>query len=87
MRSKTWKILILTRRRSDMKKFLSTLAVLTVVATPAFAQTKISQHRAEAIKLCTEQANAEYGPSGMTSMRRFSHDAYAACIANKGEAE
>ena len=86
-RFKAWKILILTQRRSNMKKFLTTLAVLTVVATPVFAQTQGSQHRAEAIKSCTEKANAEYGPSGMTSMRRSNHDVYAACMKDKGEAE
>jgi hypothetical protein len=32
------KILSPNHRRSDMKKFLATLAMLTVIATPAFAQ-------------------------------------------------
>jgi hypothetical protein len=69
-----------------MKKFLTTSAVLVVIATPALAQTQISQHRAAAIEACTQQANAEYGPSGDVTLRRFNHDAYAACMADKGEA-
>jgi hypothetical protein len=87
MKSKPRKILSLIHRRSHMKKFLTTLAVLTVVATPAFAQAQISQHRAAAIETCTQQANAEYGPSGATSWRRFNHDVYAACMADQGEVE
>ena|ERR1700676_2363906 len=87
MKSKLRKILRLTHRRSDMKKFLTTLAVMTVVATPALAQSQINQHIAAAIEACTQQANAEYGPSGGTTFRRFNHDVYAACMADQGEVE
>jgi hypothetical protein len=66
-----------------MKKFLAAVAVLTVVATPALAQ--VSAQRAAAIEKCTQSANAEYGPSGDTSWRRFNHDAYAACMADAGQ--
>ena len=69
-----------------MKKVLTTAAVLAVIATPALA-TQISQNRAAAIEACTQQANAEYGPSGGTTFRRFNHDVYAACMADKGEVE
>jgi hypothetical protein len=86
MKSKLRKILTILRR-NHMKKFLTTAAVLAVIATPALAQAQISQHRAAAIETCTQQANAEYGPSGDTSMRRFNHDVYAACMADKGEVE
>ncbi len=68
-----------------MKKFLTTVALLSAVATPAFAE--VSAHRAAAIEKCTQEANAEYGPSGLTSQRRFDHDLYAACMAEAGEAE
>ena len=54
-------------------------------ASQASAQTQISAHRATAIEKCTQEANAEYGPSGDTSMRRFNHDLYAACMADQGE--
>jgi hypothetical protein len=69
-----------------MKKFLTASAVLAVIASPAFAQSQISQHRAATIEACTQQANAQYGPSGDVTLRRFNHDAYAACMADKGEA-
>ena len=68
-----------------MKRFLAAVAVLTVVATPAFAQ--ISAHRPAAIEQCTQQADAQYGPSGDTNWRRFNHDVYAACMADAGEQE
>jgi hypothetical protein len=55
-------------------------------ASQASAQDQISAHRATAIEKCTQEANAEYGPSGDTSMRRFNHDLYAACMADQGEA-
>jgi DNA-binding transcriptional regulator YdaS (Cro superfamily) len=55
-------------------------------ASQASAQDQISAHRAVAIEKCTQAANAEYGPSGDTSMRRFNHDAYASCMADQGEA-
>lgn len=55
-------------------------------ASQASAQTQISAHRATAIEKCTQEANAAYGPSGDTSMRRFNHDLYAACMADQGEA-
>jgi hypothetical protein len=54
-----------------------------------YARTKgvqISAARAAAIRQCSQTANAEYGPSGDTSWRRFNHDAYAACMANAGQA-
>ena len=70
-----------------MKMFLTASAVLVAIATPALAQTQISQHRAAAIEACSQQANAEYGPSGDVTMRRFNHDLYAACMANAGQAE
>lgn len=80
-----WNLMKPTRRRSHMKKILTALAVLTVVASPAFAQ--ISQSRAAAIESCTQQANAEYGLSGGHDWRRFNHDVYAGCMADKGQAE
>jgi hypothetical protein len=55
-------------------------------ASQASAQDQISAHRAAAIEKCTQDANAEYGPSGDTSLRRFNHDLYAACMADQGEA-
>jgi hypothetical protein len=55
-------------------------------ASQASAQDQISAHRATAIEKCTQEANAAYGPSGDTSMRRFNHDLYAACMADEGEA-
>jgi hypothetical protein len=66
-----------------MKKFLATVAVLTVVATPALAQ--VSAQRAAAIEKCTQLANSEYGPSGDTSWRRFNNDAYATCMTDAGQ--
>jgi hypothetical protein len=68
-----------------MKKLLAAVAGLTVVTTPAFAQ--ISAHRRAAIEQCTQQADAQYGPSGGTNWRRFNHDVYAACMAGAGEQE
>ena len=68
-----------------MKTLLAGLAVLTVMASPAFAQ--IGQSRAAAIESCTQQANAEYGPSGGHDWRRFNHDIYAACMFDKGQPE
>jgi hypothetical protein len=53
-----------------------------------YAPTKgnqISASRAAAIEQCTQKANAEYGPSGDTSWRRFNHDAYAVCMAGAGQ--
>jgi hypothetical protein len=55
-----------------------------------YAPTNVSQvsaGRAAAIETCTQQANAEYAPSGDINWRRFNHDAYASCMANKGQAE
>ena len=48
---------------------------------------QVNAKRAAAIQTCTQQANAQYGDSGDVNWRRFNHDAYAACMANKGEAE
>lgn len=47
----------------------------------------VSAQRAAAIEKCTQQANAEYGPSGDTSWRRFNHDAYTACMTSAGQPE
>jgi hypothetical protein len=47
---------------------------------------QISASRAAAIEECTQNANAQFGPSGDTSWRRFNHDAYAACMADAGQA-
>lgn len=47
----------------------------------------VSAQRAAAIEKCTQQANAEYGPSGDTSWRRFNHDAYTACMTSAGQSE
>jgi hypothetical protein len=47
---------------------------------------QVSAPRAAAIEKCTQQANAEYGPSGDTSWRRFNNAAYAACMAESGQA-
>ena len=47
----------------------------------------VSAQRSAAIENCTQQANAEYGPSGDTSWRRFNHDAYAACMNSAGQPE
>ena len=70
------------------KLLVASLAAISVAAfaSQASAQTQISAHRATAIEKCTQEANAEYGPSGDTSMRRFNHDLYAACMADQGEA-
>jgi len=38
MKFKYWNNQSFKLRRSDMKKFLSTVVLLTVIATPAFAQ-------------------------------------------------
>jgi hypothetical protein len=46
---------------------------------------QVSASRAAAIEKCTQMANAEYGPSGGTSFRRFNNDAYAACMAEAGQ--
>jgi hypothetical protein len=75
-----------SQAHENVTKFLATLGVLTVVATPAFA-VRISAHRAAAIKACTRQAEAEYGPSGVRDWRRFYHASYAACMAKAGEPE
>lgn len=48
--------------------------------------TQISATRAAAIESCTQQANAEFGPSGGTTLRRFNSSAYAACMAEAGQA-
>jgi hypothetical protein len=48
---------------------------------------QISGQRAAAIEECTQQANAEYGPSGGTSFRRFNNDAYATCMTSAGQPE
>jgi hypothetical protein len=48
---------------------------------------QIGAQRTAAIELCTQKANAAYGPSGDTSWRRFNHDLYAACMADAGQAE
>jgi len=48
---------------------------------------QISAQRSAAIEKCTQQANAEYGPSGDTSWRRFNHDAYTACMTDAGQSE
>jgi hypothetical protein len=47
----------------------------------------VSAARSVAIEKCTQQANAEYGPSGDTSWRRFNHDAYTACMTSAGQPE
>jgi hypothetical protein len=55
-----------------------------------YASTKgdqVSAQRSAAIENCTQQANAEYGPSGDTTWRRFDHAAYAACMASAGQPE
>ncbi len=49
--------------------------------------TPVSAQRATAVEKCTHQANAEYGPSGDTSLRRFNHDAYTACMTSAGQPE
>jgi hypothetical protein len=67
-----------------VKKILVTVALLSVVASPAFAQ--VSRHRAAAIEKCTQQANAEYGPSGDVAQRRWNNALYAACMSETGEA-
>jgi len=59
---------------------------VAAIASQASAQTQISAHRAAAIEKFTQEANAVYGPNGDTSMRRFNHDLYAACMADQGEA-
>jgi len=71
----------------------------TVVQQPTAAQTKqaeegdfygstsgsqVSAQRSAAIEKCTQQANAEYGPSGDVNWRRFNHDAYTACMTQAG---
>jgi hypothetical protein len=76
--------------------------VNTVVQQPTAAQVKLAQEgdfyastngghisaqRFAAIQKCTQQANAEYGPSGDTSWRRFNNDAYAVCMASAGQPE
>ena len=48
---------------------------------------QVSAQRSAAIEKCTQQANAEYGPSGDTTWRRFNHDAYAACMTSAGQPE
>jgi hypothetical protein len=67
-----------------VKKILTTVALLSVVATPAFAE--VSQHRTAAIEKCSQQANAEYGPSGDVTQRRWNNALYAACMSETGEA-
>jgi hypothetical protein len=47
--------------------------------------TQVSASRAAAIEKCTQDANAEYGPSGDTSWRRFNSAAYEACMAEAGQ--
>jgi hypothetical protein len=74
----------------------------TVVQQPTAAETKqaekgdfygpisggqVSAERATAIEKCTQLANAEYGPSGGTTLRRFNHDTYAACMTSAGQPE
>ncbi len=46
---------------------------------------QVSSQRAAAIEKCTQQANAEYGPSGDVNWRRFNSAAYAACMADPGQ--
>jgi hypothetical protein len=48
---------------------------------------QVSAQRAIAIETCTQQANAKFAPSGDINWRRFNHDAYSECMANKGQAE
>ena len=53
-----------------------------------YAPTKgnqVSAQRAAAIEKCTQQANAEYGPSGDINWRRFNSASYAACMAGAGQ--
>ncbi|MGA2894331.1 MAG: hypothetical protein ABSE22_15810 [Xanthobacteraceae bacterium] len=69
-----------------MKLLFASLAVLTVVGTPAFAE-PISAHRAAIIQACSNQADAKFGPSGVRDWRRYDHDYYAECMANAGEPE
>jgi len=47
--------------------------------------TPVSASRAAALEMCTQRADAAYGPSGGTSWRRFNHDLYAACMADLGQ--
>jgi hypothetical protein len=54
------------------------MALPSVVASPAFAV--VSQHRAAALEKCSQQANAEYGPSGDVAQRRWNNALYAACM-------
>jgi hypothetical protein len=68
-----------------MKEFLAVMTLLSAVATPAFAQ--ISEHRAEAIERCQQQADAKWGPSGVRDWRRYDHNFYASCMADQGEPE
>jgi hypothetical protein len=67
-----------------VKKILATVALLSVVASPAFAE--VSRHRAATIEKCTQQADAEYGPSGDVTQRRWNNALYAACMNESGEA-
>jgi hypothetical protein len=48
---------------------------------------QVSAQRSAAIEKCTQQANAEYGPSGDTSWRRFNNDAYNACMTEAGQTQ
>jgi hypothetical protein len=72
----------------------------TVVQQPTAAQTKqaeegdfyaatnggqVSAQRASAIEKCTQLANAEYGPSGGVTLRRFNNDAYNTCMTEAGQ--
>jgi hypothetical protein len=74
--------------RVTNKSLVALLIGISVAAfaSQASAQSDISGHRVAAIEKCTQEANAEYGSSGDTSMRRFNHDLYAACMADQGEA-
>ena len=54
---------------------------------PTSSTEVVSAARSAAIQKCTQQANAEYGPSGDTSWRRFNHDAYTACMTSAGQPE
>jgi hypothetical protein len=69
------------------KSFGALLIGISVMAFASQASAEpISAHRAAAVERCTARANAQTGPSGDTSLRRFNHDEYAACMANEGEA-
>jgi hypothetical protein len=69
------------------KSLVALLIGVSVAAVASQASAEpISAHRAAAIEKCTQRANSQTGPSGDTTLRRFNHDEYAACMASEGEA-